>query len=1281
MTDKKRICTFAFAFALSLEAVVCRAPAAVTGRFVHVVLPGEKRTLSLAEVEVFSGGENIARRGAATQSGVDFNGPAALAIDGGKNDIYKKGTMTHTRERVPAPWWELDLKKSADIENIAVWNRREPFAGRLDGFRVYVLDEKRTVVWEDAAARPGRTTVFAVAEKTGGMIGKKVPKKKPRAGGKKKRKRKGGAVDSGPRPAPSGKDHTSRYWTKRNGWPSWPAVNTPASVARAINDLIETFGDRYPDGTKYRARLEQVEDDEEAFRKLRREALLANPLLDFDRILAVRRRFGKKARKVTGKGIGAPKLNSHTNDDLNPSKGWTNDLVVISDLRQEVKCVSLFAPPAGRIARDLEVGWDAEKIMFSSGDGTDRWQLFEIPADGSGAMRQLSPSIPRVDFFDSCYLPDGTIITCSTASYQGLPCEGGKREMVNLYRLDPATGDIRQLTFEQDSDWHPCVLHNGRLLYLRWEYTDTPHYFTRILFNCKPDGTDQREYWGSNSYFPTAFKHARPMPGHPTRVVGILGGHHAVPETGRLAIIDPKLGRRYPFRFHPKDKEWKNNPIFVRPDKVDIVPEVLPAEKTGFVQEIPGWGRDVVGNVKDSQGEDTKYVFVYPCPLSEKYVLVSMKTGDSLWGLYLVDVFDNMTLIYEEEGCGLFEPFPFRPRRRPAPIADIVNTGQDTARVYIQDVYFGRGLPGVPRGTVKKLRLFYWYYAPRGKGGHDRLGTESGWDVKAILGTVPVEEDGSASFIIPANTPISLQPLDDENRALQLMRSWLVGMPGENVSCYGCHETQNDVGASKATRAMKRAPSQIEPWYGPTRPFGFENEVYPVVRKYCLGCHDGKKEIRGTTPLSLAGSKRAYDRLRPYVRAPGPESDYEIMVPMEYHCSTCELFQILEKNHYNVELDEESRDRFYTWVDLNAPYKGTWTTPDDAVTVRRYELAKQYAGIDYNPEKQYRRAADRYKKRGDITPVIPSPPPPAGDDGLAVAGFPFDADRAKRMQKDLGKHRITVKMTEHVSMDFVKIPPGRFIMGSRRGFPDERPRAVAEVPAPFWMGVTEVTNGQYAVFDPDHDTRYIDEHGKDHTIPGYIANHPHQPVARVSWKEAMRFCGWFAEKTGKTVSLPTEAEWEWAARAGTATRFFYGDADTDFGPYANLADASRRFTRNKWDGGSKLHVRRPYTGRFPLRDDRFTDRYFIVDYAGETAANPWGLKDMIGNVCEWTLSGCAPYPYDAGDGRNDGNPERRKVARGGSWQDRPTIAGSSVRLAYEPWQKVFDVGFRIVVNE
>jgi formylglycine-generating enzyme required for sulfatase activity len=1060
-------------------------------------------------------------------------------------------------------------------------------------------------------------------------------------------------------------------------------VNTPASARRMIEDLTKTYGERYAGGREYLRRLASIEaklkrgkSDESARAELEallREASLANPLLDFDKVLVIRRT--REANRA---------LNSHTSDTLKRT-GWDNEISELSNLRGEVTVRTVYRH-GDSVIKHMDLNFDGKRLMFSGVGANGSWAVLEVDTSGKG-LRELTPDDQRdVQWFDGCYLPeDGYILSCSTAGMQGLPCENGGKPMVNLYRVDTRSRKVRQLTFEQDSDWHPRVHHNGRVLYLRWEYTDTPHYYSRYLFHMNPDGTAQMEYWGSGSYFPTAFVWARPVPRHTSMVVGIVSGHHAKSETGRLLLIDPDRGRKYPLRFKPTDKIWGKPK-----SDINLHPEVFPANVTGCVQEIPGWGRDVVGNVYDGQGGGQKYTFGTPLPLSEKYFLVSMQgfgqAGRGKWTLCLVDVFDNMTTVYADPKYSLFEPIPLLAKTKP-PVLPDRTLEEAPAAVFCSDIYGGRGLRGIPRGKVKRLRVYSYHFGYVRSGGHESCGLESGWDIKRILGTVPVEPDGSFYFQAPANTPLAIQPLDEDGAALALMRSWMVGMPGEVLSCNGCHEEHSEVMPVKYASAAGRRLREIEPWHGPARPLAFATEIQPTLEKYCVGCHNEKTKAdkgRLSFEKSDPGNWRrdaSYLNLVAFVRHPGPESDLDMYDAMEWHASTSPLVRMLKKGHHGVRLDAEAWDRLYTWIDLNAPHRGMWN--NTRYEKRRLDLAKLYAGVVTNPEQEHRQALAAVGARGRTEPIIPPKRTPTAPDGLKAAGFPFPAARAKAMQSAIGgpTPRV-VDLGGGAKISLVRIPAGSFVMGSQAGRPDEAPRSVVRIARSFWMGVCEVTNAQYAAFDADHDTRYLDENGKDHSVPGYIANHADQPVARVSWREATAFCDWLSKRTRLKVALPTEAQWEWAARAGAATQFYYGDCDTDFSTYANLADSDRRNLAASWDGGSKIHVRRPYPDNwvFPLREKRFKDNWFVVDYVGQCQPNAWGLKDIVGNVCEWTQSSYGPYPYKDDDGRNDGNRKKPKVARGGSWYDRPVDAGSSVRFVYQPYQKVFNVGFRVVVE-
>jgi formylglycine-generating enzyme required for sulfatase activity len=1066
-----------------------------------------------------------------------------------------------------------------------------------------------------------------------------------------------------------------------------PALFPPSALARlnleavcaSIRRQVELYADRDPDGATRLAAMEALHTRHGDLAALRarvaagepaaraeadalldavRTALLANPLLAFDQLLAKR---------------GTPFFvnNFSVHSVLKNTDRTDNAIVQLSNLRARTPQLETLHAP-GPAVRDLHLDFDGGRLLYSSLDPRGRWAVFEWSMRDK-TTRQVSPGdLPDTDWFQGIYLPDGRILLSSTASYGALDCVSGGQPMSDFYLLDPATGGVRQLTFDQVHPNYPAVMPDGRVLYQRWEYSDLPHYFSRFLFTMNPDGTGQIAQYGSGSYFPTAFLHARPMPGHPRKIVGILGGHHGVGEVGRLAILDPGLARGYPLRHDPASKAWDLAPRGVNAG-VEWRTQVFPAERTGWVQEIPGRGRPVAGHVRDVMIDHVWPKFAHPWPLSEDYVLVAMKPDPGArWGIYLADVFDNLTLVMVLPDADLTEPVPLCARSRPPSIPDRVDPAKDTATVLVQDIYEGPGLAGVPRGTVDRLRIFAYHFSYNRTGEHNSLGVEGPWDVRRLLGTVPVEKDGSAMFTIPANTPISIQPVDGEGRALQLMRSWLVGMPGERVSCVGCHEPMNTTPPARASLAARAAPRPVEPWRGPPRPYSFVTEVQPVLDRYCVGCHDGTegrmslREPRPENHQYAYAQAESYRNLHPYVRRPGPESDLRMRTPMEFHADTSPLIRMLRKGHHGVKLDAEAWDRLYTWIDLNAPHGGRWAPPawqglDQAQ--RRRELAKRFGAPQPDPEAEAVALLRRYQEGPRPVPVLPKPPPPVEPDGLAVDGYPFDETAAAQRQAQAGEAvTMEIELAPDLTLRLRRIPAGAFLMGARDGAPDERPRTTVRIDRPFWMGETEISNAQYALFDPDHDTGYHDMHGKDQMVPGWIGNHRDQPVARVSWREAEAFCDWLSARTGLRVTLPTEAQWEWAARAGRDARFYFGGLESDFARHANLADASR-------------------DGSWTLREPRFNDGSRVTHYVGRYAPNAWGLRDMIGNVSEWTRTVYRPYPYQEADGRNAPDADGEKVARGGSWHDRPRDAGAAVRFAYAPWQKVFDVGFRIIVED
>ncbi|MEJ2703556.1 MAG: SUMF1/EgtB/PvdO family nonheme iron enzyme, partial [Sedimentisphaerales bacterium] len=1061
------------------------------------------------------------------------------------------------------------------------------------------------------------------------------------------------------------------------------------ALRMAIEDLSAEFPDRYRNGDVYLKRLQELraahdrlsasEPTEYAaikkrFEKLKNEALLANPLLDFDRLLMIRRRADQ---------LGLPN-NFNSNPDIKPT-GYDNTLVALSSVAPGGKLETIFRPDGDRFIGDIDLHYDADRLLMSMPDKDGRWGVAELHLD-SGRLTPL-PLIdePDVHNYDACYLPDGRIVFTSTAPFIGVPCVGGRSKVANLY-LRERDGRIRRLTNDQDHNWCPTVLNNGQILYQRWEYADIAHAFMRLLFHANPDGSHQMEYYGSNSFWPTAMFFARPIPNHPTKVVAVIGGHHDAPRQGELVIFDPAKGRH---------------------------------EASGVVQRIPGFGKTVEPVILDGLIGSSWPRFLHPYPLSDKYFLVSCKpTKTSLWGVYLVDVFDNFVLLYEESGRAMLEPIPLRKTRRPPVIPDIVEPDQKEATALLMNVYRGPGLRGVPRGTVKSLRLIGYEYTFHGFGGEpDRVGFDGPWDGKRIIGTVPVETDGSANFRVPANTPVAVQPLDAEGKALALMRSWITAMPGEVLACVGCHERQNTAPpVQRRPMAVLRAPSKIKPWYGPPRGFSFEREVQPVLDAYCIRCHNGRPLDNGQKTLDLTARPAedvpsafqmhftpSYVELHRFVHTPTLESDAHLLPPRDFHADTSKLIQILRDGHYGVHLSPEAWDRLITWIDLNAPAHGTWKEvvghiPSKAKLVapeaaRRRELNRCYAGIDEDPEAVYPAAVlpaavHSGAAPSPITRVAGAEPRGTSSEHSAV-GLP--GTRAVHLKESGPKaprvvpaghlspklsspsQSMSITVADGVILELVRIPSGRFVMGSENGYPNERPAHPVVIDKAFWMGRFEITNRQYACFDPDHDSGL--ETGEQYQFGDYERGHhlnrPEQPVVRVSWNQAMAFCDWLSNKTGMQFTLPTEAQWEYACRSGSPSPLWYGTLDDDFSRSANLSDATH-YTVDYPHVPTAIPPWRP-------ADTRFDDGWRVSAPVGTFQPNRWGLFDMHGNVAEWTRSTYRPYSLVAGDDQDDGT--GRKTVRGGSWMDRPRRARSAFRLHYEPSQAVHDVGFRVVCED
>lgn len=990
----------------------------------------------------------------------------------------------------------------------------------------------------------------------------------------------------------------------------------------------------------------------------KRAILLANPLLNGDKILTVRYQLGNRDRRAMAPELGT-QSNNWSNQESARRKGFNADIVELSNLRDEVQIRTIYKPDNTSSIADLKLHWDGDRAMFTQTMSDNRWNVFEVKLNNGDCKKLIDNPEPDLEFYDGTYLPDGRIIANSNIGYQGVPCVNGSDPVGNMVLYTPQSKNLRRLTFDQDANWNPVIMNNGRVMYTRWEYTDLTHYYTRIVMNMNPDGTEQKALYGSGSMFPNSTFDVQPLPGYASAFVGIISGHHGVARSGRLILFDPAKARK---------------------------------GAAGMLQEIPHRNRPIVEEVKDRLVDGVWPQFIKPSPLNDTYFLVAAKLDkNDLWGIYLVDKFDNVTCLHKMEGEGYISPIAVRKTVTPPAIPDRVKLDDKQATVFIQDIYEGEGLKGIPRGTVKSLRLHAYEYAyVQTQSDHNWHGIQSGWDIKRMLGIVPVEEDGSVIFKIPANTPVSIQPLDKDGVAVQWMRSWLTGQPGEIVSCVGCHEDQNQIVIPKRVIASQKAPHALTPPEGGTRSFTFDLEVQPILDRACIACHNGEGKA-----FDLRGGKKdgkgygtSYLNLHPYVHRQGGEGDMVVLYPYEYHPNTSELVRLLKKGHYNVQLTDAEWRKIYNWIDYNAPDKGYFNANVlksfpyqgyDQIE-RRKQLTDKYAGgagVDW--KKEIADYAAQLKNKGEIKPVMPKKVSPVKEKVLKVKGWPFAPDRVKEMLAD---EKETVKVLEiapGVQMTFVRIPAGEFVMGSYHGEPDTYPTTKVKIDKAFWMGELEVTNQQYNTIFPQHDSRYVDQQWKDHVVPGYPANKPEQPVIRVSYNDAMEYCKILSQKTGLNITLPTEAQWEWACRGGSDEDFWFGNLNADFGKKDNLADVTTNKFAVSGVDPQPMSPESPWYKYYTfLPKAANVDDGSLVQVGGKKyEANPFGLYCMHGNVAEWTRSDYVPYPYK----ENPKKVSEYKVVRGGSYIERPKYSTAYSRKGFYPYQCVFNVGFRVIIED
>jgi len=448
--------------------------------------------------------------------------------------------------------------------------------------------------------------------------------------------------------------------------------------------------------------------------------------------------------------------------------------------------------PKGNI-RDPCVHYSGKKILFSwRKGGTDHYHLYEVGADGSG-VRQLTRG--DYDDYEAIYLPNDDILFVSTRCRRWVNC--WLTQVGVLYRCGPDGGNIHPVSSNNDHDNTPWMMPDGRVLYMRWEYTDRSQVHFHHLWTVNPDGTGQMVYFG-NMHGGIVMLDAKPIPGT-DRVLAIFSpGHGRRDHAGRVTIVDPDAG-----------------------------PDARPY--TRDIHSKPIW-RD-------------------PYPFSEDCILLA-----SPQGIELMDGRGHTQVLRRKEGnLDLHEPRPLVARPREKIIPDRTDPAQPAGRLVLADVTVGRNMVGVKDGEITKLLVLELLPEPiHFHGGMQPITQGGTFILERILGTVPVEEDGSAYFEVPAMRSLFFVAMDAKDNGIKRMHSFVTVQPGETTGCVGCHERRTTAMYPKDTSllAVKRPPSRIRPIEDVPDVFDFPRDIQPILDKHCVTCHNPEKRCGG---FSLAG--------------------------------------------------------------------------------------------------------------------------------------------------------------------------------------------------------------------------------------------------------------------------------------------------------------------------------------------------------------------------------------------------------------------------------------------
>jgi hypothetical protein len=537
----------------------------------------------------------------------------------------------------------------------------------------------------------------------------------------------------------------------------------------------------------------------------------------------------------------------------------------------------LLDDPKGNV-RDPKVHYDGKKILFSyRKGGTHHYNLYTIRADGTD-LTQLTHG--PWDDVEPCWLPDEGIAFCSSRCKRYIGCWIAPSAII--YRCDAQGQNMRMLSTSPFSDNTPCVLPDGRILYTRWEYVNRDPVVFHHLWTMNPDGSATAAYLG-NMAPGGVFIDARPIPDSDRIVFIHSPGHGRNEHVGHITTFAPTRG---------------------------------PNDRTNF---------------KDISGDG----FRDPLPLGHGRFLAAQANR-----IMLVQEDGTSRMLYTAPDM-LHEPVVVRARAREQVIPSRIDPTQSHGTVVLARAHLGRNMKGVDPGDVKKILVLEDLPKPVNVhgGGSQPVGHGVTSTLKRILGTVPVEADGSAHFTVPAMRSIYFALLDEEDRCIKQMRSFTTVQPGEKVTCIGCHEERTTTPAaflSNAPRldALKRGPSKIRRFAGMPDILDFPRDIQPVLDRHCVECHrperrDGGVDLCGDHgPVYSMAYYNLYlnweikDTVGDPRHGTGRQNGND--PPWLTYSFASDLMKKVDGSHYNVKVTERERQLLRLWIDTGATYPGTY---------------------------------------------------------------------------------------------------------------------------------------------------------------------------------------------------------------------------------------------------------------------------------------------------------------------------------------------------------------------